>query len=107
MTDDFLILNDGFWPTVRIHPPRRKAAVDYSNVAYVERPGNWCSRPQTAARRTMKPAIGTAALLWNLTHKRRAEFGHSARSLGPRRPFVVCAVDQNGGSCPLNGSRSH
>jgi len=44
MTDDFLILNDGFWPALRIPRPRRKAAVDYSNVGYVERPRNWCSR---------------------------------------------------------------
>jgi hypothetical protein len=55
------LANGRTWPAVRIHPPRRKAAVDYSNVGYVERPRNWCSRPIEVTGPCIVTGIRTSA----------------------------------------------
>ncbi len=71
--------NVACWPAIRVHPTRRKAAVEDSTVRSVARSSNWCYRPQPAVQRAGKPAVGMAALLRNLTDELRARFGHCGR----------------------------
>jgi hypothetical protein len=49
------------WPAVRVHAPRRKAAVEDFNVGSVERSGNWCSRPLAVFRDRRRSVIRAAA----------------------------------------------
>jgi hypothetical protein len=53
--------NDRSWPAVRIYSPRPKAAVADSNVSFVKRPRNWCSRPSSAIRSRVWSVIRTSA----------------------------------------------
>jgi hypothetical protein len=103
------------WPAVRVHPPRRKAAVEDSNVSSVERSRNWCSRPGAAIRPhgyadTLVSASlrqQTSAFRLRASRHRPAPFKWRPEIRASLSSFLQASLDSRTPSCVsgLNGYR--